>query len=115
MRDLINLKSEIMFMRVQCKCCTMTFGGNDRKKRMFTHMVTKHYKNEFNDMVPSKDGEYYFCIQKDCTFKCKTKGNFFQHLGITHKCIQKFHLGIPVNMVLYNQLGNGMDLSLIHI
>ena len=93
-----------MFKRVQCKCCKLTFGGKDRKRKMFTHMITKHYKNEFNNMVPSKVGEHYYCDLMDCTFACKTKSNFLQHLGITHNVIQEFHLGIPFNMVNNYQL-----------
>ena len=90
--EIMNLRSN------QCETCHKRFVGISRKRMMLTHMITKHYKKEFNKIMPPKVGEYYSCNQKDCTFKSKIRSNFLQHLGITHNLIQNFHLGIPVNL-----------------
>ena len=86
------------FRSDQCETCNKKFVGISRKRMMLTHMITKHYKNEFNKIMPPKVGEYYSCNRKDCTFKSKLRSNFLQHLGITHNLIHNFHLGIPVNL-----------------
>ena len=77
---------------IQCKKCSLKFFGKDRKRRMYTHLLTRHLKKQISQIMPTPVGDIYHCNQDGCQHKTKLKSNLLQHIGITHKIIAKFIL-----------------------
>ena len=71
--NLLQVDGALDFEIENCPKCSMHFTGKDRKRKMLTHLMSRHYKTEFNEITPSPVGEYYCCTLKDCDYKTKLK------------------------------------------
>ena len=83
---------ETDFIHCKKSNCSFKFYGKDRKRKMYTHLLTKHFKSQISQLMPAPVGDTYHCNQDGCQHKTKLKSNLLQHIGISHKIITKFLL-----------------------